>query len=87
LHPEVVGVDATKVIECAGRQGALGWKVNGAGGDGGSVTVLNATVEAKDALEHRVTLLDRRYRILHCKITSVGLEIKGALDASDTPRQ
>lgn len=40
LHPDLVGPDARVVIELAGQGGALGWKVNGAGGDGGSVTLL-----------------------------------------------
>jgi D-glycero-alpha-D-manno-heptose-7-phosphate kinase len=40
LHPEVVGHRARAVIELARDHSAPGWKVNGAGGDGGSVTVL-----------------------------------------------
>jgi D-glycero-alpha-D-manno-heptose-7-phosphate kinase len=43
LHPEIVGRDAARVIELARRHGATGWKVNGAGGDGGSVTILGGT--------------------------------------------
>ena len=31
---------ARQVIEVAGRHGAVGWKVNGAGGYGGTVTLL-----------------------------------------------
>ena len=60
LHPELVGVDATRVIEIAAAHRAVGWKVNGAGGDGGSVTILNADREAKDALEQRVARLNAR---------------------------
>ncbi len=40
LHPELVSADAHDIIERARRAGALGWKVNGAGGDGGSLTLL-----------------------------------------------
>ena len=40
LHPELVSADARDIIERARRAGALGWKVNGAGGDGGSLTLL-----------------------------------------------
>jgi D-glycero-alpha-D-manno-heptose-7-phosphate kinase len=40
LHPELVGKKARRVIEIAKEHGALGWKVNGAGGEGGSVTIL-----------------------------------------------
>jgi D-glycero-alpha-D-manno-heptose-7-phosphate kinase len=40
LHPSLVSAGAQEVIDAARTAGALGWKVNGAGGDGGSVTVL-----------------------------------------------
>jgi len=40
LHPELVSPQHQAVIGVARSFGALGWKVNGAGGDGGSVTVL-----------------------------------------------
>jgi D-glycero-alpha-D-manno-heptose-7-phosphate kinase len=40
LHPDLIGVDARQLIDLAKQRGALGWKVNGAGGDGGSVTIV-----------------------------------------------
>lgn len=40
LHPALVSPRHQAVIDVARRFGAVGWKVNGAGGDGGSVTVL-----------------------------------------------
>ena len=40
LHPSLVSSVAARVIAVARAHGAAGWKVNGAGGDGGSVTVL-----------------------------------------------
>ena len=40
LHPDLVSPRHQAVIEVARRHGAIGWKVNGAGGDGGSVTLL-----------------------------------------------
>jgi D-glycero-alpha-D-manno-heptose-7-phosphate kinase len=79
LHPELVGVDARRMIEFAVSEGAIGWKVNGAGGDGGSVTILSTTRDAKDALEQRVTGLDPRYRVLPIEISPVGLQVRGAL--------
>ena len=42
LHPELVHADAWRVIEIAAAHGAAGWKVNGAGGDGGSITLLGS---------------------------------------------
>jgi D-glycero-alpha-D-manno-heptose-7-phosphate kinase len=40
LHPDLVSDEAQAVIDAAAAAGALGWKVNGAGGDGGSVTIV-----------------------------------------------
>jgi D-glycero-alpha-D-manno-heptose-7-phosphate kinase len=40
LHSELISADAWQVIEVAQAHDALGWKVNGAGGEGGSVTIL-----------------------------------------------
>lgn len=54
LHPALVGDNAQQVIDAARSAGAIGWKVNGAGGDGGSVTLLlpadlsNSTTFAKN---------------------------------------
>jgi D-glycero-alpha-D-manno-heptose-7-phosphate kinase len=43
LNPALVGTEASQVIAIAREQGALGWKVNGAGGEGGSITLLTDT--------------------------------------------
>jgi D-glycero-alpha-D-manno-heptose-7-phosphate kinase len=40
LHPDLVSPEAQRVIEIGQAHGALGWKVNGAGGTGGSLTIL-----------------------------------------------
>lgn len=51
LHPDLVHADARRIIAIARAHGAAGWKVNGAGGDGGSVAVLtSARPGAKRAL-------------------------------------
>ena len=79
LHPELVGLDAMKVIKIATVQRALGWKVNGAGGDGGSVTILSATREERETLERCVAASDLGYRILPIQISDVGLQVRGEL--------
>ena len=79
LHREIVGTEAKRVIGLAVAQGAVGWKVNGAGGDGGSVTILSATLSIKEEIEHRVSFLDKRFRVLPIQISTVGLQVKGAL--------
>lgn len=40
LNPALVSHDAQLVIDTARQYGAIGWKVNGAGGEGGSITLL-----------------------------------------------
>jgi D-glycero-alpha-D-manno-heptose-7-phosphate kinase len=40
LHPDLVCEKAEEIIEIGRTFGAIGSKVNGAGGDGGSVTLL-----------------------------------------------
>lgn len=40
LSPNLISQDAWRVIEIARQHDALGWKINGAGGEGGSVTLL-----------------------------------------------
>jgi D-glycero-alpha-D-manno-heptose-7-phosphate kinase len=53
LHPDLVGHDAQRVIDHARAHGAVGVKVNGAGGEGGSLTLLGS---AKDA--ERQSMID-----------------------------
>jgi D-glycero-alpha-D-manno-heptose-7-phosphate kinase len=79
LHPDLVGTDARRVIDFAARQCAIGWKVNGAGGDGGSLTILSPAKDARNALELGVARLDPRYRLLPFEISSTGLEVRGRL--------
>ena len=46
LHPDLISREAWQIIEIAKQHGALGWKVNGAGGDGGSITLLGGAVSS-----------------------------------------
>ncbi len=39
-HQTLVSANAHRIIQIAREHGAVGWKVNGAGGEGGSVTIL-----------------------------------------------
>ena len=79
LHPDLVGADARRVIDVAAQLGAVGWKVNGAGGDGGSLTLLSASRDAKHSLEAHVTRLDPRYRLFPVEISTIGLDVIGSL--------
>ena len=53
--------------------------MNGAGGDGGSLSVVSADREAKRELERRVAALDARYQVLPIEISSRGLHVTGAI--------
>jgi D-glycero-alpha-D-manno-heptose-7-phosphate kinase len=56
LHPDLVHQDARRVFEIAAAHGAAGWKVNGAGGDGGSITLLSgADRGSKHAMLRTIT--------------------------------
>jgi D-glycero-alpha-D-manno-heptose-7-phosphate kinase len=77
LHPDLLGADARRVIEVAAREQALGWKVNGAGGDGGSVTLLAEDPETKAALDAAITRIDPSYRILPVEVSPTGLDVLG----------
>jgi D-glycero-alpha-D-manno-heptose-7-phosphate kinase len=76
LHPSLIGSDAQRVIDAAGARGALGWKVNGAGGEGGSLAILCPPgAEARAAIEAAITQASSAYRILPASIAPAGLEI------------
>lgn len=66
LHPDLVGPAHRAAIEVARRLGAAGWKVNGAGGAGGSLTVVaGAGADAASAvgLAEALAALDPAWRV------------------------
>lgn len=75
LHPSIVGPDAEAVIALADHSGALGWKVNGAGGDGGSVVVLHRGATERETFEGRVGKTGR-WRVLPLRLSDAGLVVE-----------
>ncbi len=74
LHPGLVSQDADRVIEIAREHGALGWKVNGAGGEGGSITVLGGpTNGAKRAFQRALREADAKYQVIPTYLSRQGL--------------
>lgn len=60
LHADLVSPDAHALIDLARGFGAAGWKVNGAGGDGGTVTVVaSSDVHARAAMITEIEAVDR----------------------------
>jgi hypothetical protein len=67
LHPALVGSSAHTAIDAARQSGALGWKVNGAGGAGGSLAVLGGRPEA---------LVDAGFTLLPVGLSADGVRVE-----------
>ncbi len=76
LNPALVGTEATRVIAIAREHGALGWKVNGAGGEGGSITLLcDAHSPRKRELIRAVEASDPNFRHVPTHLSRFGLRV------------
>ncbi|MGC9993677.1 MAG: GHMP kinase [Terriglobia bacterium] len=74
LHPDLVSRDARRVIEIAKEHGALGWKVNGAGGEGGSLTILTGTLShVKRAMIRETEAENRLFKNIPIYLSRYGL--------------
>ena len=76
LHPALVSDVAHRIFEIARRHGAIGWKVNGAGGAGGSVTLLGGTsrVEQRQMLRE-IEALGGGVRVIDTCLSRYGLRV------------
>ena len=76
LHPELVGRHHQEIIDIARGSGAIGWKVNGAGGAGGSVTLLSAPPRAgKRAMIRTIESANPAYRNIPIHLSRRGLRV------------
>jgi D-glycero-alpha-D-manno-heptose-7-phosphate kinase len=73
LHAALVSREADGLIELATGHGASGWKVNGAGGLGGSLSVLARDAGAAAAL--RTDLVGRGERVLDLRLAAEGARV------------
>jgi len=74
LHKELVGDDFEAIISLANEFDALGCKVNGAGGDGGSIAILtNGSVPQKQALQQAIE--EQGFHILPIQLAPHGLQV------------
>lgn len=74
LHPALVSDDARAVIDLAKEHGAIGWKVNGAGGEGGSLTILcGAEGEQKRAFVDALPSVNPRFQVIPTYLSRIGL--------------
>jgi D-glycero-alpha-D-manno-heptose-7-phosphate kinase len=76
LHPELVSQPARRVIEIAKEYGALGWKVNGAGGEGGSITILcSSRSHAKRAMIREIEQENPLFKDIPIYLSRYGLRV------------
>jgi D-glycero-alpha-D-manno-heptose-7-phosphate kinase len=76
LHADLVHRDAWRIIEIASAHGAVGWKVNGAGGDGGSITLLcQARPAAKRATIRAIRQENPAFLPIPIAISRAGLRV------------
>ncbi len=76
LHEALVSPDHQRVIDVARGHGALGWKVNGAGGNGGSVTILcGDSSQAKRALIREVEQENPFFKNIPLYLSRYGLRV------------
>lgn len=74
LHPKLVSEEARQVIELAKQHRAVGWKVNGAGGQGGSLTILcGPEGEKKRAFIDALPRLNPRIQVIPTYLSRIGL--------------
>ncbi|PRY61371.1 hypothetical protein BCF74_106123 [Knoellia remsis] len=75
----MVGPAHAAAIEEARRLGAAGWKVNGAGGSGGSLTLVagsSATSATAPALARALGALDAGWTVLELAPSRVGVVVE-----------
>lgn len=76
LHPALVGTSHERAINVGRASGAVGWKVNGAGGGGGSLTFVTSQVpDAKQRLIEALEDEDRSWQVLDLTPSRSGVSI------------
>jgi len=87
LHPALVSKMAHDVIDLARSHGAVGGKVNGAGGEGGSLTVLcGPRSERKREFIQAVHELDPLLKVIPIYLSRTGLRRWESESWPDSPR-
>lgn len=74
MHPDLVGPVHHRAIEVARAAGAVGWKVNGAGGHGGSLSVV-APPGGAEAVRRALAGADPGWRLLDLAPSGAGVTV------------
>ena len=76
LNASLIGPAHREIIAIARRHGAVGWKVNGAGGSGGSVAILTSPDHsAKRATIREIESANPAYRNIPVRLADHGLRV------------
>jgi D-glycero-alpha-D-manno-heptose-7-phosphate kinase len=74
LHPGLIGTAHQQIIDIARNYGAVGWKVNGAGGEGGSITLLSGPDRAvRRSMVETIESANPGFRNIPIKLSPLGL--------------
>ena len=77
LHFELISPAAECVIEIGREFAILGYKVNGAGGNGGSVTLLtNGDLQTKNKLAQTIAEKNNKWKVIPIKLAKDGLVVE-----------
>ena len=76
LHPDLICGNAQRIIDIAKAFNAAGWKVNGAGGDGGSLTLLcSENSKEKAEMIKAIEQVNSKFENIPIKIAPHGLQV------------
>jgi D-glycero-alpha-D-manno-heptose-7-phosphate kinase len=76
LHPRLISPEADQIIAIAREYGALGWKVNGAGGEGGSITLLSGpSMSQKRAMIDAIERTNPLFQNIPIYLSRFGLRV------------
>jgi D-glycero-alpha-D-manno-heptose-7-phosphate kinase len=76
LHPALISPDAQLLIDTARENGAIGWKVNGAGGEGGSITLLaDSASSSKRRMINAIEAANPLFKHLPISLSRTGLQV------------
>jgi D-glycero-alpha-D-manno-heptose-7-phosphate kinase len=77
LHEGVVSTEARTAMDVAAAHGATGWKVNGAGGPGGSLTILcGPHDDHRRGLEAALVDADPHFQLIPIRLSRRGLQVR-----------